>query len=199
MVRAQWMAASLLAGALVTSAARAADEIKYVDGQDGVKYQEITQRIQRPITDTRYESREYTAYRERYTTDYQEVQRNYQVAVTQQQWVPGYQRTWNVFAPPVLSYRLMPVTRMENRSETVRVPVTKRELIPEQRVQQVPVTTQRLAQEEHVHRIPVGHTGGSALVARSDAESGGRKMESDPPKTGTGTSDWRGGLEPHRP
>jgi len=189
--------AALAVFSLAQLAARA-DEVRYIE-KDGVKYQEIVRSVQRPINETRYEPREYTAYNERFTTDLQESQRTYVVPVTQQQWVPGYQRTWNVFAPPVLSYRLLPVTRMETRTETVRIPVTRRELIPTKQVQHVPVTTQRLAVEEHVSRIPVGMAGsGSApLVATRNDTLGGTKLESDPPKTGT--SDYRGGLETRRP
>ena len=71
---------------------------------------------QKPISETRYESRQYTTYHPRYTTDYHDSVRTYQVPVTEQQWVLGYQRTLNIFAPPVLSYRLVPVTRWETRS-----------------------------------------------------------------------------------
>jgi hypothetical protein len=174
-----------------------ADEVRYVE-KDGIKYQEIIQTSQRPISETRYEQREYTTYTPRYTTDMQESVRTYQVPVTEQQWVPGYQRTWNVFAPPVLSYRLLPVTRWETRTETVRVPITRRDYIPEKRVQQVPITTQRLAQEDHIHRIPVGPATGSApLMATRDDSAGGTKLEGDPPKEGG--SLWKGGLEPSRP
>lgn len=189
--------AALAVASLIPLAARA-DEIRYIE-KDGVKYQEIVRSVQRPINETRYEPREYTAYNERYTTDLQESQRTYVVPVTQQQWVPGYQRTWNIFAPPVLSYRLLPVTRMETRTETVRIPVTRRELIPTKQVQHVPVTTQRLAVEEHVSRIPVGvaSDGSAPLVATRNDTLGGTKLESDPPKTGT--SDYRGGLETRRP
>jgi hypothetical protein len=169
-----------------------ADDVRIVE-DNGIKYQETTQRVQRLIPETRYEQREYTSYQERYTTDMQEVQRTYQVPVTRQEWVPGYQRTWNVFAPPVLSYRLLNVTRMETKNETVRVPVTKRELIPQKQVQQVPVTTTKLAEETHTHRIAVGTVqgeGGGALMADRAGAAGGTKLESDPPRTGN--TGWQG-------
>src|SRR5690606_21904753 len=107
--------------------------------ENGIKYRETTQVMQRPITETKYQPHETSTVSPRYTTDMQETVRTYQVPVTEQQWVPGLQRTWNVFAPPVLSYRLMPVTRWETRTETVRVPVTKVEYVPGKQVQHVPV------------------------------------------------------------
>ncbi|MGD9724557.1 MAG: hypothetical protein AB7O59_24955 [Pirellulales bacterium] len=191
MTRTHWLAATLLAGMLATPAAHAQD-VQYVDGADGIRYQVITQTTQRPINETRYEPR--TTYQERHTTDFQEVQRTYQVPVTEQQWVPGYQRTLNIFAPPVLSYRLLPVTRWETRVETVRVPVTRRDYIPQ--TQQVPVVTQRMAPEKVVRHIPVGTVGDGTLTANRNDAAGGQQLESDPPREG---AVWRGGLEPTRP
>ena len=195
MIRTRMLAASLLLGTL-SAAPLVADDSRIVD-RDGIKYHETTRTIQRPITETRYEDQEYTAYNDRYTTEMQEVPRTYQVAVTQNQWVPGYQRTWNVFAPPVLSYRLMPVTRYETRTEVVKIPVTRHESIPTRQVRKVPVTKTHLAQEEHTSRVPIGTVGDGGTLTASRADAGGTKLESDPPRTGT--SDWRGGLEPRRP
>jgi uncharacterized protein YcfJ len=186
MTRTQLLFGSLIAGALAVPAL-AADEVKTYE-RDGVKYQEVRRVVQRPISETHYEPRQVTTYRERYTTDMQQVQRTYQTPVTQQQWVPGYQRTWNLFAPPVLSYRLMPVTRWESRTETVRVPVTKREMIPEQVTQHVPVTSQRIVQDEHVSTyalgtVPSGSTpsdGTSSIANRNDV--GGVNKVDDPPR-----------------
>ncbi len=193
------LAVGVLITSLTVASSLVADDVRTFE-ENGIKYQETTQTVQRLIPETRYEQREYTNYQPRYTTDMQEVPRTYQVAVTRQEWVPGYQRTWNVFAPPVLSYRLIPVTRLETRSETVRVPVTKQEWIPQKQVQQVPVTNTKLAEEKHVHRVAVGTVqgeGGGALVANRADGTGGTKLESDPPRTGP--SEWRGESETRRP
>jgi len=182
MTRTQLIVASLAVAALVAPASYA-QEVTY-EVKDGVRYQVTRQVVQRPINETRYEQRKYTVNRERYTTDLQTSERTYQVPVTQQQWVPGYQRTWNLLAPPVLSYRLLPVTHMETRSETVRVPITRREFIPEEQVHNVPVTTQRLVQDEIVHKVAVGVESSAGSVA------GGTRLSSDPPRSGT-ANNWR--------
>jgi hypothetical protein len=149
---------------------------------NGIRYQETTQVIQRLIPETRYEQRENTVYRQRFTTEMQESVRTYQVPVTEQQWVPGYQRTWNILKPPVLSYRLMPVTRWETRTETVRIPITKREYIPERQVQQVPITNTRLAEERIVRRVPIGSVNnGTPIVANRTDSIGGTNLDGDPP------------------
>jgi hypothetical protein len=179
--------AVLLVTATFATRALHAQQIQYVE-ENGVKYQVVTQTSARPISQTHYEPREYTTYREHYTTDLHESVRTYQVPVTENQWVPGYQRSLNIFAPPVLSYRLMPVTRWETRVETVRVPVTRRDLLPEKHVQQVPVVTQHLAEETHVHRIPIGPAGGNgSFVADRSGAIGGTRLEGDPPK-----GEWKG-------
>jgi hypothetical protein len=194
MKRAQWIAATLICGAFAAPGARA-DEVTYFE-KDGIRYQKIRQVNQRPITELRYEQRDTTAYRERYTTDLHETQRTYQVPVTEQQWVPGYQRTWNLLAPPVLSYRLMPVTRWETRTETVRVPITKREVYPETQTHQVPVYNTRYAEEETVRHVAIGTVAnGTPTMARSESASSTR-LDSDPPREGS--TDLRGGLEMRR-
>ena len=160
--------ASMAACGLLVSAAMAQD-VRYEE-QNGVRYQVTRQVSPRVIHDTKYEPRQSTNYRDRYTTEMQEQTRTYQVPITQQQWVPGYQRTWNPFAPPVLSYRLMPVTRLETRTETVRVPIMRRDIVPETVTQHVPVTTQHLVNDVHEHRVAVGVVAGAANVAGIPAD-----------------------------
>jgi len=176
MIHRKLIVASLALGAVVTATVRA-DDVEYFD-QNGVRYQKIRQVTSKPISETRYESRQYTTYHPRYTTDYHDSVRTYQVPVTEQQWVPGYQRTLNIFAPPVLSYRLVPVTRWETRTETVRVPVTKQDYVAQQRVEQVPITTQRLVQDTHESVIAIGPSGsGAPLVANSNSAAGGTRLD----------------------
>ena len=99
-----------------------------------------------------------TYYRERYTTELQDTQRTYQVPITEYQWKPETHRTWNPFAPPYTAYRLVPQTRWETRTETVKVPVAKREVVPETITHQVPVTTHRIATEQVHTKVAVGHS-----------------------------------------
>jgi hypothetical protein len=148
--------------------------------ENGIRYQETVSETQRPLTSTRYESRESTVQRPRYTTSMQESVRTYQVPVTEQQWVLGYQRTWNIFRPPVPSYRLMPVTRWETRTETVRIPITKLEYVPEKVVQQIPITDTKIAKETITRRVAIGVADGAPAVARKD-DFGGSIPGGEPP------------------
>jgi hypothetical protein len=180
MIRAR-LTVVMLSWAALAAPAIVAQEVRTFEN-NGIRYQETTQVIQRLIPETRYEQRETTVHRERFTTEMQPSVRTYQVPVTEQQWVPGYQRTWNILKPPVLSYRLMPVTRWETRSETVNVPITKREYIPERQVTQVPITNTRLAEERIVRQVPLGAVNnGTPIVANREETSGGTGLDGDPP------------------
>lgn len=158
-----------LALAVLAASNALAQEQQYVV-ENGIQYRETTHVTQRPITEYKYEPRETTNYSPRYTTDMQDSVRTYQVPITEQQWVPGLQRTWNIFAPPVMSYRLMPVTRWETRTETVKVPLTKLEYVPYKQVQHHAVPHTHIATERIVRREAVGlapGAGGTSAIAQS--------------------------------
>jgi hypothetical protein len=150
-----------------------ADEVRYFE-KDGVTYRETREVVRRPITQTRLEQRERTVYRDQFTTDMRSQERTYQAPVTEYQWVPTWQRSWNVFVAPSLVYRYVPVTRWEARTEFVRIPVTRRELIPEKRQEQVPVTTQRCVEDVRITQVAIGvRAGGGALPAGTTPEAAG--------------------------
>jgi hypothetical protein len=84
----------------------------------------------------------------------------------------------------VLSYRLMPVTRWETRTETVKVPVTKIDYVAEQQTQHVPVTNTHIAEEKTVRRVAIGleGAGDAASVARREDTWGSTgSLEENPP------------------
>jgi len=194
-IRTLLLAATLVAAIAMSSLA---DEVKYVE-ENGVTYRETKQVIPQVVTETRLEPREVTVYREKITTDLKQIDRPYQVPITEYQWVPGWQRSWNPFAPPVLTYRLMQVKRFETRTESVQIPVTNRQIVPEKLTQQVPVSTQRVLNNTYISRVavgtkpaPAGSTGdpfaNESATARRETVSDGAKLDSDPPRDG---SMWR--------
>ena len=72
------------------------------------------------VPQTTMQPHDITYYRERYTTELQDVQRTYQVPITEYQWKAETHRTWNPFAPPYTAYRLVPQTRWETKSKPSR-------------------------------------------------------------------------------
>ena len=184
------------AGLLATQAA--ADEVRYVE-KDGVTYQETRRVIRRPIVETKIEQREQVVNRNKYTTDFQPSDRQYMAPVTEYRWEPHWVNPWNPFSAPYLTYRWAPVTKWVERHETVRIPITRREVIPEKITTNVPVTTQRYVEDEYVSRVAVRSQPGAAAsgdpfsresetsVARRDAIGGVRRLDNDPPRDGA----WR--------
>jgi hypothetical protein len=161
MIRGTSTALAIAALAALAAPAAAQQNVQVVE-ENGIRYQVTTQVTQKAIPETKWVPSETTQVRPQYTTEMQDSVRTYQVPITEQQWVPGYQRTWNLLAPPVLSYRLMPVTRWETRTETVKVPVTKVAYIPYKHVQHIPVTNTRIANETHTSRVAIGVVPGAS-------------------------------------
>ncbi len=172
MIRGISTALAIVAFSVVAASDAYAQNVQVVE-ENGIQYRVTTQVTQRAIPETKWVPSETTQVSPRYTTEMQDSVRTYQVPITEQQWVPGWQRTWNVFAPPVLSYRLMPVTRWETRTETIRVPVTKVDYVPYKQVQHIPVTNTRIAEERIVRREAIGiagSAGGTAVASKQSVQ-----------------------------
>ena len=183
---------------LVAPAVAAAQEVKvYENG--GVKWQETRQVVPRPVYETKMVEQKQTVYREEIKTEQQTTYRNFQVPITEYHWEPYWANRWNPFSAPYLAYRYVPRTRWETRTQEIRTPVTRRELVPQVRTVQVPVTTQRMVDAEYIARVPVSAStpttsataskpndpfAAGAAPAKSSPIGGLFKMESDPPRQG---------------
>ena len=112
MKRSSFLLSSLL---LLVAASRAtAQDVRYYE-DGGITYRETTQTVRRPIPHTEMQSRDVTYYREKYTTDLQDVTRTYQVPVTQYVYEPRVENRWNPFTQPTLTYRMVPRTHWETK------------------------------------------------------------------------------------
>ena len=78
----------------------------------------------------RYEERKSTVYREEVSTQTRDIERVVQIPVTEYEWEAYWVNRWNPFATPYIAYQLVPRTRVELRTETVRTPITSSRLIP---------------------------------------------------------------------
>lgn len=171
------------------------------DGQyvtrDGKTYYETRQKILRPVQQTTYEERERTVYREEYSTAIEESQRVVHVPVTEYRWEAKWQGRWNPFVEPYLAYRLVPRTTWEPRAETVRMPVTHRNLVPTRVVDRIPVTSRQMVEEEVIRRTAVVNppnrdpfSSGESRVVRRPVIGGVSELKSDPPRSGS-ADQWR--------
>ncbi len=193
-----------LIGSLLLAASRAmADDVRYYE-DGGITYRETTQTVKRPIPHTEMQPRDVTYYREKYTTDLQDVTRTYQVPVTQYQYEPHVEGRWNPFAQPTVTYRMVPRTHWETKTEVVKIPVSRREVVPETVTHQVPVTTHKIAEDKVVSRVAIGTAGtvsaGTLAANPSSLSNGGSTFNAS--TTQGGSSDSVGGvskLDPNQP
>ncbi|UUO08035.1 hypothetical protein M4951_06880 [Blastopirellula sp. J2-11] len=181
---------AFLLGLLIAFEVRA-QQPNYVQ-ENGVTYREVVDTVQRPVVETTMQQHTEQVYVERYTTDVHESQRTYHVPVTEYRWEAYTPISLNIFAPPRIAYRWAPQTRWEPRVETVRTPVTRRDLVPETRTVSRPVTTTRMVDEKRISRVAVSNSPassrGASNIANAPLESqrvGGLGMQADPPRVGT--------------
>ena len=185
------MKSAVLAGCALSflasaNLAGAADEVRFYE-KDGVTYRETRSVTQRPLWETRTETRNETVYREQVKTDFRNVERTSLTPVTECKWQPYWAHRWNPFREPYLAYRQVPSTTLQARREIVNQPVVTRNWVPETRTVQIPVQRQRLVQEEVISRVVVGgHTPTTAVAV--GAPAGGQRLDNDPPRT---ASAWR--------
>ena len=137
-----------------------------------VTYRVTRQIVQHPVVETRMETRQQTVYVDQYKSQTQAVQRTYQTPVTEYYWEAYWANRWNPFEPPYIAYRYVPRVRWELHTETVQMPVSCHQVVPQTQTVQVPVTTQHFVDEEITSRMPVnGRPGdpfanGTTSVAR---------------------------------
>lgn len=186
---------------LVAASRATAQDVRYYE-DGGITYRETTQTVRRPIPHTEMQSRDVTYYREKYTTDLQDVTRTYQVPVTQYVYEPRVENRWNPFTQPTLTYRMVPRTHWETKYETVKIPVARRDVVPETVTQQVPVTTHKIAEDKVVSRVAVGTTANSAGTLAANPSGAGGSTFNASNSTNLGGGDSVGGvskLDPNQP
>ncbi len=170
-----------------------ADDVRFYE-ENGVTYRETKRTVQRPISETHYEDRSQTVYAEQLKTQSQTMQRVVQTPITEYVWEPYWVNRFNPFVEPTQSYRYVPRVRWESRVEQIQVPVTQREVVPQQQTVKVPITTQRMASEEQVTKVAISArpvnpaTGATTAVAQQSQPAGGARLDSDPPR---GATAWR--------
>ena len=190
---------AVLLSCLIALATVTADDVRYYT-QDGITYRETTRRVRRPVAQTRTESQTQTVYRQEYSTQVRDTQRAVHTPVTRYEWAGRWYGRWNPFQDPYFVYELEPTTHWQSRVETVRLPVTQRQLIPETKTVQVPVTLLRFEEKDEISRVAVSprrmaasRNNAPTLPIDSSGPVGGiARLDGDPPRHATGpvTGDW---------
>jgi hypothetical protein len=87
----------------------------------------------------------------------------------------------------------VPRVRWETHTDPVQIPVVQRQVVPQTMTVKVPVTTQRFVAEEHTSKVAVAIKPGASFGSTGPAplaSSGGVHLDSDPPRSPTGTA-WK--------
>ena len=193
---------ALLVSYLAATAA-AADDVRYYQ-QNGVTYRETRTVVKQPVNDVQYRDLQHTFYRDRYTTEMRDVVRNRYVPITRYVWQPRWHGQWNILQGPHLAYHLVPYTNWEIRQQTIRVPTTRHEIIPETHTVRVPQTNLRYEDRVQITRVPVGPSAphfSSATAQHStplfrlptqnagqrEVYGGIARLDEDPPRYGIAT------------
>jgi hypothetical protein len=179
---------AMLPAALLLAAPVMADEVNY-ETKNGVTYMVTRRLVPRTIWEQKVDKQEQVINESKHTTDIKHSEHRYMAPVTDYRWEPQWVTPWNPFAAPYVTYRWVPTTRWEERTQTVATPYTRTEYIPKKITREIPVSTPRIVHEEHISRVPVSVRPGSATdpltrggdesVAR---ETGGRRFDDDPPR-----------------
>lgn len=183
---------SFVAAALLTVCARPApaDDVRTVTDANGQTWREVHRTIQQPVTETQCLERQRVVYQETCDVRMCDTVRTYTVPVTEYRWESYWKGRYNPFVQPYLAQRLVPYTRWETRTEAVKVPVTRRQVVPVTQTIKVPYTTQRVDNHDVVvSRQLIGPNPTAVASSPSTTPIGGvarfDRDDRQPPKTGS--------------
>ena len=190
MLKRKLLAAAALLPLALSVAAGADDVREYTQG--GVTYREVHRTIRAPKTEIQCVDRPQTYLQERYEVQLCDSVRTYRLPVTEYRWEPYWRGRFNPFAQPYLSYRYVPRTHWETRTEMVKVPVSTRQLVPVTTTVRVPITTETVVDRDVLVRrdIVAGaptsdpFAGPTAAVASNQQVGGLHRYGGDPPRRG---------------
>ncbi|MGH7193165.1 MAG: hypothetical protein ACREJM_06465 [Candidatus Saccharimonadales bacterium] len=166
-----------------------ADDVKTVTDANGQTWREVHRTIQQPVTETQCLERQRLVYQETCDVQMCDTVRTYTVPVTEYRWESYWKGRYNPFVQPYLAQRLVPYTHWETRTETVKVPLTRRQVLPVTQTIKVPYTTQRVENHDVVVSRQLIGPSPTALAASppTPAIGGVQKFSPDnrqPPKAG---------------
>lgn len=182
---------------MLASAPVAADEVRYYE-QNGVTYCETVRTVQRPVSQTEYQTQQRTVLRERVTSAAQPLVTRHWVPVRDWRYETRWVGRFNPFVQPYPVQKLVPYTRWELRESVAQLPATRRELVPETVEVRVPVTTRRLVEQQVVSsRVAVqspSTLANQAQLANRPTIGGIANLDERP----ASSSGWRASLTPIR-
>lgn len=126
--------------------------------RDGITYRETRQVVEQMMPVTTMKDQQQTVMTPKVSNETVAHQQVYSIPVTQYEVVPVLHGRWNPFAEPYYTYETQLVTRYQEQTVNVQIPVTKSEWVTETKTVQVPVTEYKMAKQEIVTTVAL--TGG---------------------------------------
>jgi hypothetical protein len=137
--------------------------------RDGITYRETKQIVEQMMPVTTMKDQQQTVMTPKVSTETVAHQQVYSIPVTQYEVVPVLHGRWNPFAEPYYTYETQLVTRYQEQTVNVQIPVTKSEWVTETKTVQVPVTEYKMAKQEIVTTVAL--TGGDANKTFASTQS----------------------------
>jgi hypothetical protein len=140
-----------------------ADEVQFYQ-ENGITYRETRRLAQRTVYETQYQPRQKVRFRWQPKGEMHDEVRSYAVPITENRVETRLVGRWNPFVrQPYTVQKVVPVTRYEYRTSTVRVPTTHRSLLPVPVNETVAVPATRQVTDVIVSRVAVSAPGGAPL------------------------------------
>lgn len=128
----------------------------YTDPATGIVYQQVRRTVDKPVMQTKVESRQQTVYRPQTVTETKPQKRTVFTPVVEYKWEPRVHNRWNPFRSPTVAYHHVPHAHWEQRNDVVQRTTTRTEWIAETRQVDMPTRVVRLQRQEEVDYEPVG-------------------------------------------
>lgn len=142
-----------------------------VDPQTGLVYQKVQRTIERPVVETKLESREQTVYTPKTVHETRPESRTVYTPIVEHVWQPRLSGRWNPFQQPTVTYQHVPQTRWEARNEVIHRTQSRTEWTAEKRKVDVPQQIVRMQREQKVEYEVVGRVAPPGQASPSATEA----------------------------
>lgn len=149
----------------------------FTDPNTGIVYRQVTRNVERPVVETKMESREQTVFRPQTVRETRPQTNTYYAPVTEYQWEARLQGRWNPFRQPTVTYKQVPKTHWEPRSETINRTQTRTEWVAEKRTVEVPHRYVRMEREQKVEYEAVGRVAPNGAAPNGPSEAIAKRLQ----------------------
>lgn len=134
----------------------------HTDPETGIVYQQRITTVERPVVETKIETREQTVFRPQTVTETRPENRTTYAPVVEYNWEPRLHGRWNPFVQPTVQYHHVGRSRWEARNEVVQRTNVRTDWVAEKRTVEVPQQVVRMEREQKTELVAVGRVAPAA-------------------------------------